>query len=500
MKSRIDKDIQKGLLDIALALTKETDYNRLLDKIVTEARKVTHCDGGTLYLLSDQQLHHKIMQTNSLGFYKGGDGEPVDIAPLALTKDHVASYCAITTETINIKDVYHSELFDFSGPKEFDQVTGYKTKSMLVCPLISRQKKVVGVLQLINAEDVEGKLTSFDQRYEAIIESLASQAGILLENMQYISEIRQLFESFVQVIATTIDERTPYNTKHSENMSVLIGDFAAYLNQLNQGPYKDIFFSEADIYELETAAWLHDIGKIVVPLEILDKATRLADRYEGLLCRHKLIATKLERNYYKGLLENSPTEKFRLKARYEEDIKYLSDIRALVDEVNQPSYIVDGKTKRQLTEIHESRIDTIDDLLITAEELEHLSIPKGTLTAGERQEIENHVSAGARILAKMQFPDYLSRIYDWIIKHHEFLDGSGYTQGHKGHEIPLEARMLTIADIYESLVVGNRPYKKAYSKEKSVRILISMAEAGKLDSDLVDAFLESGLWESCDLY
>lgn len=499
MISRIDDDIQKGLLDIALALTKETDYNRLLDKIVTEARQVTHCDGGTLYLLIDQQLHHKIMQTNSLDFYKGSDGAAVGMMPLELEKDNVASYCAITTETINIKDVYHSELFDFSGPKKFDETTGYTTKSMLVCPLISRQKKVVGVLQLINAQDAEGNLIAFDQLYESIIESLASQAGILLENMQYMTEIRQLFESFVQVIAATIDERTPYNTKHSENMSVLIGEFAGYLNQLDHGPYKDIVFSEADIYELETAAWLHDIGKIVVPLETLDKATRLAHHYDTLLSRHELIATKLERNYYKGLLENSPKEKFRLKARFDEDINTLKEIKNLIDEVNLPSFIVDGKTLRQLTEIHESRIDAIDDLLITAEELEHLSIVKGTLTRGERQQIENHVTAGARILSKMQFPDYLNNIYDWIIKHHEFLDGSGYSYGYKGDEIPLEARMLTIADIYESLVVGNRPYKKAFSKDKSIRILISMAQEGKLDADLVDAFLESGLWETLDL-
>lgn len=499
MKRRFDDNIQKGLLDIALALTKETDYNRLLDKIVSEARQVTQCDGGTLYLLADNQLHHKIMQTKSLNIYEGSDGATVGIEPLELTKDHVSSYCALTTKTSNIEDVYHSDLFDFSGPKKFDQVTGYKTKSMLVCPLISRQKKVVGVLQLINAVDREGQLVAFDARYEAIIESLASQAGILIENIQYLNEIRQLFESFVKVIAKTIDERTPYNTKHSENMSIIISSFATYLNQLDSGPYKDTHFSEADIYELETAAWLHDIGKIVVPLETLDKATRLASRYDALLCRHSLIATKLERNYYKGLLENSPIEKFRLKARFDEDMTTIHDVITLVDEVNQPSFIMDGKTLKRLTKMHESRIDSIDELLITSEELEHLSIVKGTLSKFERKQIENHVDAGARILAKMQFPGYLSHIYEWIVKHHEFMDGSGYSHGYKGDEIPLEARMLTISDIYESLVVGNRPYKKAFSKEKSVRILISMAEEGKLDSDLVDAFIESGLWETCVL-
>ena len=279
----------------------------------------------------------------------------------------------------------------------------------------------------------------------------------------------------------------------------MISSFASYLDQLDKGPYKDTYFAEADIYELETAAWLHVIGKVVVPLEILDKSTRLSYRYDTLLSRHKLIAIKLERNYYKGLLENSPTEKFRLKARYDEDMKTLSDVLAFIDEVNLPSFLVDGRTLKRLTEIHESRIDTMDELLITAEELEHLSIIKGTLSNNERMQIENHVSAGARILAKMQFPDYLSRIYEWIIKHHEFMDGSGYNHGYKADDLPLEARMLTITDIYESLVVGNRPYKKAFSREKSVRILISMAQEGKLDSDLVDAFIESGLWETFDL-
>ncbi len=165
MRLRNDEDIQKGLLDIALALTEETDYNRLLDKIVSEARQVTHCDGGTLYLLKDNQLHHKIMQTKSLNFYKGSDGEAVGLEPLELKKDNVSSYCAITTKTINIEDVYHSELFDFSGPKKFDQETGYKNKSMMVCPLVSRQKKVVGVLQLINATNDEGQVVSFDHHH-----------------------------------------------------------------------------------------------------------------------------------------------------------------------------------------------------------------------------------------------------------------------------------------------------------------------------------------------
>ena len=499
MELMVDQDIQKRLLDIGLALTKETDYDRLLDKIITGARDITHCDGGTLYLLRDNQLHYKIMQTKSLNIYVGSDGAPVTIKPLELEKDNVSSYCAITTEISNIEDVYHSDLFDFSGPKKFDKENAYKTKSMLVCPLISRQRKVLGVIQLINATASDGQLIPFDKRYESIIESMASQAGILIENMQYIYEIRQLFESFVQVIATTIDERTPYNTKHSENMSVIISSFARYLDQLESGPYEEVHFSEADIYELETAAWLHDIGKIVVPLETLDKATRLAHRYEGLLCRHSLIASKLECNYLRGLMEYSPIEKFRLKDRFDEDMKKLSEVIALVEEVNQPSFIMDGKTLTRLKNMHESRIDNIDELLITAEELEHLSIHKGTLSQSERKQIENHVDAGARILAKMQFPGYLSNIYEWIIKHHEFMDGSGYSHGYKADELPLEARMLTIADIYESLVVGNRPYKKAFSREKSLRILISMAEEGKLDPELVDAFLRSGLWENFDL-
>lgn len=394
---------------------------------------------------------------------------------------------------MNIEDVYETDLFDFSGPKKFDQATGYETKSMLVCPLISRKKKVVGVLQLINAQNDEGGLIPFDKAYESIIESLASQAGLSIENMEYVQEIRDLFESFVKVVAKTIDERTPYNKMHSENLSIRIKDFALHLNTLTTGPYKDLYFDDAHIYKLVTAAWLHDIGKIVVPIEVLDKPNRLDQKYELMMSRYAIIEAKIERNYYKDVAEQGYSEKRKL--RFDEEIARLHEIRLFVTEINHPSTYVDDEKLDRLETLHHGYFPDMNEVFMTADEFECLSIRKGTLTAEERESVQEHISAGARILSELEFPEYLDNIYEWIINHHEYLDGSGYARGLKAEQIDVESRMMTILDIFDSLVQSNRPYKKAFARDKAVSILQAMAEEGKLDKDLVKVFAESDLWK-----
>ncbi len=486
----------KQLLDIGIALTAEKDYDKLLEKILTGARSIANADGGTLYLVEQNQLHYKIMQTTSLDIFMGGNGEKINFPPLEMLRSNVSAYSAITKQSINIPDVYHSALFDFSGPKKFDAATGYVTTSMLVIPLINREDKVIGVLQLINALDDRGLPIPFAPHIENIVKSLASQAGIALENMQYVDEIKQFFKSFVEVLATAIDERTPYNANHSKTIAQLIGKFAAYLNTVTTGRYREVSFDESQIHEIVTTAWLHDIGKIAIPLEILDKPTRLGDTEQPLLLRLDLIAAKLRLQYLEKAVATTDADvRTQLEQHWQETQAYMADVRQFVLEVNRPTTFMDAEKLEKLAAIKQKKWDGIEEELLTDADFENLSIVKGTLTTQERTVIEHHVSATERILSKMTFPEYLKHVPDWAAKHHEFLDGSGYCKGCGADDLPIEVRMLTILDIYDALTAIDRPYKPGMPKEKAIQILGFMVKEGKLDKELVACFIESRIWE-----
>jgi len=488
------------LIDIGIALTAEKDYNRLLEKILTEARNITRADGGTLYILEKDQLYHKIMQTASMGIFKGGDGQAIGFPPVAMEQSNVSAYAALMKKTVNVPDVYHSQLFDFSGPKKFDKATGYMTRSMLVIPLINREDKIIGVLQLINALDEKGQITEFEKIQESIVESLASQAGIAIENMQYVEEIKGFFESFVEVMAAAIDARTPYNANHSQSIALLSEKFAKHLHALEEGPYKDTFFDGNKINELVTAAWLHDIGKIAVPIEVLDKPSRLGETVQNLLLRLDLIETRLRLRYLESLNgflagEALTKSKEEIENQWQEDSRYLQEARDFILEVNRPSTFVDPQKAARLKELRSKEFEGIAEALLDDRDLENLSIVKGTLTDEERSLIEDHVKVTERLLSKMNFPDYLRNVPEWAVKHHEFLDGTGYCTGCCAGELPLEVRMLTILDIYDALTAEDRPYKPGMPKEKAFAILVAMADEGKLDRELTQVFVQSRIWE-----
>ncbi len=248
------------------------------------------------------------------------------------------------------------------------------------------------------------------------------------------------------------------------------------------------------LYKLVTACWLHDIGKIVVPLEVLDKPNRLDHRYQPIMDRYDKIQMTLERNYYRALVEGVSENEERLLARFEVEKELIEEYRDFITETNDASLFVDDERIESLQKLYDTRIDGIEDVLLTDEELLHLSIRKGTLTDDERKLVQKHMTAGTRILSELEFPDYLENIFDWIINHHEYLNGSGYPRAISNEDIALESRMMTICDIYDSLVQSDRPYKKAYEHDKAIQILKYMTDEGKLDGDLVKAYIESDLW------
>lgn len=473
----------REILDIGIALTTEKSHSRLFELIIEKAMSITACDGGTLYLYKDHFLHFKIMRTTSLGIYKGGRGEQIELPPVALVEGNVCAYSAIHKEVVNIQDVYDSNKFDFAGPKKYDAMTGYRTESMLVIPLENHENELIGVLQLINAQDEAGKVVAFDKEYEQIILSLASQAAVAISNMGYLEEIKEMLYSFVSAFATAVDQRSPYNGNHTRNVTKYVAEFVDYLNQkYSENHYKE-YFSNGRKEELVLAASLHDIGKMIVPLSVMDKSTRLGKGMEGICTRYELLRAYYKIDYY---------EKKITTEEYNQETAYLKEAEMLVKQVNESGFLPE-ELERQLVCLSQRTYQTEEGETIhylTPYEQTCLMIKKGTLTHEERHIMESHVEMTNKILSNIHFNSSYRNVIRWASSHHEFLNGSGYPQHLTAEDMPAEIRILSLIDIYDALTSTDRPYKKPMPIDAAISILRSMVEEGKLDEELVSLFGE----------
>ncbi len=490
----------EDIISIGIALSAEKDRNRLLEKIVTEARRITNADAGTLYLCEGDCLSFTIMQNESMNTFRGGEGHPIDLPPVPMKMENISAYVAITKKSVNIPDVYQAEEFDFSGPRKFDEATGYKTLSMLVIPLENHEGTVIGVLQLINARDAKGELIPFAQYFEHVISSLASQAAIFLTNMQLLNDIENLFNSFVEVMATAIDSRTPYNANHTRRVALLAGELARAINQeqLNQGEPPS--FSADRIAQLVMAGWLHDIGKIATPLEVMNKSTRIERQLELVMQRFDYIYAARKAEYLEEkLLLPGPSEELEKCWQAEQD--YLKEARELVLKCDNPSTFIDAELKEKIQEVASRTYQDRDGTLqpwLKEEELTSLSVVKGTLTDAERRIMEDHVTVTARMLDKIPFIRKLKDVPYFASIHHEHLNGKGYPHGLKGEEIPTEGRILALVDVFDALTADDRPYKKAMPLEQALKILGFMVKDDQLDGTLLDIFSRNKVWEKIE--
>src|SRR3954466_11579557 len=284
---------------IGASLSAERDIDRLLEAILTAAKTITRADGGTLYRVTEEKsLRFEIVRTTSLKYYLGGTtGNPVPFYPIQLYKDGkpnnsmVAAHVALTGKTVNIADAYTADGFDFTGTRAFDNKTGYRSKSFLTVPMRNHENESIGVLQLINATDPKtGEIVAFSDSDQRLAESLASQAAIALTNRMLINQLEQLFESFINLINTAIDEKSPYTGGHCQRVPVRTMLLAEAVNDTKEGPLRDFMMTEKDRYELKIAGLLHDCGKVTTPVHVVDKATKLETLYD----RIHLIDTRFE--------------------------------------------------------------------------------------------------------------------------------------------------------------------------------------------------------------
>lgn len=512
--------IQK-LAQIGLALSGQKNINTLLDMIVDEARTLSSADAGTLYIV-DQKTHSlrfAILQNDSMNIRKGGAGaelsDDMPNVPLADEQGNpnhanVSSYVALTGKSVNIADVYEAGEFDFSGTQRYDTATGYRCKSMLVMPLKNHEDKIIGVLQLLNAKDTQtGQIVKFHADIVGLVASLASQAAIALTNTQLIEDLKALFYAFIKSIATAIDAKSPFTGGHIDRVVTLTMDIADAIHEADNGYFKEIRFTEDQMEELRIAAWMHDVGKITTPEHIVSKTNKLEsvfDRIHLIETRFLLILQLMENESLRlkvDLLktDNSPAAlqkinqmDHELTTRKTETLEALEFLKTLntnkgaVDErgtgrvrqIAARTYHIGGNTYPWLSE----------------NEAACLSILKGNLLEEERKLVEKHAQMTINITRELPFPDRFAHVPEYAGAHHEKLDGTGYPLGLKSNDIPLQARIIAIADVFEALTAPDRPYKRPMHISQALNILKSMEQAGHIDGDIVRMFIEKKVYQT----
>lgn len=500
----------KRLSEIGQALSAERNLDKLLEMIVDETRTFTNADAGTLYIKEENVLKFKIIQNDSMKIRMGGtSNNSITFPPVEIKESNVSGYVALKDISVNISDVYNSDLFDFTGPKKFDETNKYRTRSMLVVPMKNHENDVIGVLQLINAKELEtNKVIPFSPEYENLTLSLASQAAVAITNVKLIQNMEDVFESFVKVMATAIDEKSPVTSGHIRRVTDLTMIMAKTINAQEKGPFSNIYFNEDKLHELRIAAWMHDIGKITTPVQIVEKGKKLEtifDRVHYISLRFLYLAKSIEVEGLKKkikILGNEISEASKEKIQKTEkdmkkNIREIMEFREFAIECNEPGEFMDRKKIQKLQEL--SQLTYIENKnrmpLISQDELMNLSIRKGSITEVERKKMQDHAAITLKMLEQIPFTKKLKNVPFFAGTHHEFMNGKGYPKGLKGDEIPLEGRILAVTDIAEALSAPDRSYKKAMPLQKVHQIMNDMTNRGELDPQLVDLFIKGKVYE-----
>ncbi|MBV1878375.1 MAG: GAF domain-containing protein [Pseudomonadales bacterium] len=553
------------LIDIGLALSAETDSDRLMERILLEAKDIGNADGGTLYIRSNEdQLVFTIMRTDSLGIAQGGTtGKSILLPAVEMfgingepNLNNIVSYAANTGETIHVDDAYETDKFDFFGAKKFDEGMGYRSKSFLTVPLKNNTGRVIGVLQLLNSIDPKSQqVCSFSPETRPLIEALASQAAISLENQNLLASQKNLLDSFIELMASAVDAKSPYTGGHCQRVPELTEMLTAAACASEDENYKDFDLTEEELYELHIGAWLHDCGKVTTPEYVVDKATKLetiTDRIHEVRMRFELVKSDRVIQYQAKLIAGADNEK-DLKVELDRQLAELDEQFAFIAECNLGGEFMSDEQIARLESIATIEwTQTLDDRLgvsfdeakrkarsapqalprrvpllsdrqdhiIEYDAIEHtqdvdsrygfdmempehkynlgevynLRIRRGTLTEEERFKINDHIVQTIVMLENLPFPKYLERVPEIAGGHHEKMDGTGYPKKLKGHEMSIPARIMAIADVFEALTAADRPYKKPKSLSESIKIMAFMVDDHHLDGDLFKLFLESGVY------
>ena len=500
------------LNQVGVALSQERDINRLLETILSAAKNITNADAGTLYRLLDDKLKFEIVLNDSLGIKMGGtSGTPVPFYPIPLhqadgtpNNSMIAAYAVLQTESVNIADAYIADGFDFSGTRNFDKKTGYRSTSFLTIPMQDHEGEIIGVLQLLNAHDADGKVVPFTVEDQRLAESLASQAAIALTNRMLITQLEALFESLITLINTAIDEKSPYTGGHCERVPTLTMMLAEAAANATEGPLADFRMSDKDRYELKIAGLLHDCGKITTPVHVVDKATKLEtifDRIEFVSQRFEILKRDAELEMLRAKMAASEmgdeASAQRATLDFEARIQQLDDDREFLRRMNIGGERMSADDQARVGKIAGYPFRNEDgetSTFLSKDEKDNLNIAYGTLTQPEREIINHHINATIKMLEALPWPRHLKNVPEYAGGHHERMDGRGYPRGLTREQMSVQARIMGIADIFEALTAKDRPYKPGKTLSESLGILGKFKLNGHIDPDLFDTFVREKVY------
>ncbi|OLD03290.1 MAG: hypothetical protein AUI99_04625 [Gemmatimonadetes bacterium 13_1_40CM_3_69_22] len=504
------------LTRIGVALGTERDLDSLLDLILTQARRITSSDAGSLYLIEGEpgqkRLRFRLAQT-----YSKPEAPFVQFT-MPMDRTSLAGYAAVTGEPLVIDDAYFLPPdVEYTINRSFDERYGYRTKSMLVIPMKDHREQVIGVLQLINRKrnleamlatpaEVEQHVVPFSKRTVELVTALAGQAAVAIENGQLYREIERLFEGFVQAAVRAIEQRDPTTFGHSGRVADMTVRLATVVDQAAEGLYRSHKFTREQLREIRYAGLLHDFGKVGVREQVLVKAKKLYPlQLELIRQRHDFVRRSAEQEFWRKRAEFLEThgrkgyEQF-LRGLEQERAHALAELdrfMAAVARANEPTVL----PAKRFDELLDLAGRTYADLAGTArpyltdEEVRYLTIPKGSLDETERLEIESHVNHTYNFLREIPWTRELQDIPLIAYGHHEKLDGRGYPRHVTGDAIPIQTRMMTISDIYDALTAADRPYKAAVVPARALDIMDEEVQAGQLDSELFRLFVAAKLFE-----
>ncbi len=530
------------LNDIGLALSAERDIHRLLNLILKKARELTESDAGSIYTVQhtdrtkDGTAHYYEPDSINLHFRAAQNDSKPNLntnVTFPVSSSSLAGYAALHGETLCFDDCYHlPEEAPHRFNPDFDQKNGYRTKSVLVVPLKNHAAQVIGVLQLINRKrdvhqslaDENGNVTEetvarevipYDSERAELAATLASQAAVALENTQLLEQIENLFASFVTAASSAIEDRDPSTSGHSARVTEMTMALASAASEATEGPFKDVYFSSQELRELSYACILHDFGKIGVREKILIKSHKLEPTaFLGLRDRLIILARVTEKEGAEkkiSLLLELPREEAlieiqKVDAETRQKVAELEEDIRLLTQINNPAitYVPDEEYTQQIMVLRKMiQMTYIDEKgeaspILSQDEYKALCVRRGSLTPVEFEEIKRHAQLSYEFLERIEWTPEFANIPELAWCHHEKLNGTGYPRGIGGDRIPLRARMMTVADIFDALTASDRPYKKSMPAERALQILELEARNERLDIDVVELFISHAIYKICE--
>ncbi|MDD4277279.1 MAG: HD domain-containing protein [Candidatus Cloacimonetes bacterium] len=499
----------KQLTKIGESLSSETDLNKIFDMILDEGVAFTKADGATIYKVNDEgtALEFEVIYNGTMGMRQGGAHGAVDWSPLPLYDaegnpelSHIVTSVYHRKQGLCFDDVYKSEGYDISGTVSFDRSSDYRCEAMLTIPLKDHEDNVLGVIQFINPLDENKEVTVFTDEHRAMLSSLASQAAIALSNRKLIANLENLLMEFMRAIATAIERKSKYSSNHITRVAQLTNMIAAKISDAKEGPYSEVNFSRNELNEISMAGWMHDVGKIITPEFVMDKSTKLERIMDGVdMIKERIAHLKTLFKYLQLSLSETDYRSF-VKEHLDIDIadlsSYLDDALLFVQKLNLGGEYVAQEALDKVEALAAINFEYEGNQYRILDELDrkNLSIRRGTLNNEELEIMRDHVSLTWAMLSQLSFPKKYQHVAFYAASHHEALNGSGYPKGLRAAELPLPSRIIAVADIFEALTSADRPYKTNKTLSEALQIMAKMVKDGLLDPELMDFFLESGLY------